>query len=171
MRLAVSGFARRKSSIADCCDLKYSSRRYWPRSSAKKAETKPRRKTATSSRRRDMVRAASGGAREGARPSARPHGLLHFVTRTGSDALAIGERGRRACGPDTVEPGHPCVVVVAHGHGFDDGRPEPRAVERLRRRRARDARREAEMRVAEIRHSGGAEFPRHAFRPRDAHRG
>src|SRR5258706_4144920 len=154
MRLAVSGFARRKSSIADCCDLKYSSRRYWPRSSAKKAETKPRRKTATSSRGRDMVRAASGGAREGARPSARPHGLLHFVPRTGSDALAIGERGRQAYGPDTVEPGHPCVVVVAHGHGFDDGRPEPRAVERLRRRRARDAGREAEMRVAEIRHSG-----------------
>src|SRR5258706_485001 len=115
MKLAVSGFARRNSSIADCCDLKYSSRRYWPRSSAKKAATKPRRRTATSSRRRDMVRAASGGAREGARPGARPHGLLHFVTRTGSDAdpqapdlrdqvhgqdgEALAQFRIRACGP------------------------------------------------------------------------
>src|SRR5712671_927610 len=153
-KLAASGLVRRNSSIADCCDLKYSSRRYWPRSSAKNAAIRPRSRAATSSRRRDMVRTASGCARESARPGARPHGLFHFVTWTGSDALAIGERGRRACGPDGVEPGHPCVVVVANGHGFDDSRPEPRAVERLRRGRARDAGREAEMRVAEIRHSG-----------------
>src|ERR1700704_1925027 len=156
MKLAASGFARRNSSIADCWDLKYSSRRYWPRSSAKNAAIRPMRRAATSSWRRDMVRAASGCARESARPSARSHRLFHLVIRTGSDALAIRERGGWAGGPGAVEFRNPRFVVIAHGHGFDDRRSEPRAVERLRRGRARNARREAETRVAEIRHSGGA---------------
>src|SRR5256885_17214958 len=166
---AASGFARRNSSIADCCDLKYSSCRYWTRSSAKNAAIRPRTRAATSNRRRDMVRAASGRARE----SARPHGLLHLVPRTGSDALAIRERGGRACGADAVESRHPRFLVGAHGDGFADDRAQPRAVERLRRGHAPDAPPEAETRVAEIRHSGGAvvdderlparrvEFPHH----------
>src|SRR6267378_5141554 len=154
MKLAASGLARRNSSIADCRDLKYSSRRYWPRSSAKNTAIRPRRTAATSSRRRDMVRAASGCARERAGRGTRPKRLLHVVPGTGSDALAIRERGGRARWPDAVESRHPRFVVIAQGHGFDDRRPEPRAVERLRRGRARDARREAETRIAEIRHSG-----------------
>src|ERR1700704_6798409 len=113
---AASGFARRNSSIADCFDLKYSSWKYCPRASAKNAAIRPRIRAATSSRRRDMVRAASGRARE----RARPHGLFHLVTRAGSDALAIRERGGRACGPDAVESRHPRFVVIAHGDGFDD---------------------------------------------------
>src|SRR6266853_1907345 len=156
MKLAASGLARLNSSIADCWDLKYSSRRYWPRSSAKNAAIRPMRRAATSRRRRDMVRAASGRARESALPSARPHRLFHLVTRTGSDALAIGERGGRARGPGAVEIRHPRFVVITQGHGFDDRPSEPRAVERVRRGPARDARREAEARVAEIRHSCSA---------------
>src|SRR6267143_2568994 len=151
---AARAFARRNSSIADCFDLKYSSWKYCPRSSAKNAAIRPRRRAATSSRRRDMVRAASGCARERAGRGTRPKRLLHIVPGAGSDALAIRERGGRACWPDAVESRHPRFVVIAQGHGFDDRRPEPRAVERLRRGRARDARREAETRIAEIRHSG-----------------
>src|SRR6267378_152943 len=151
---AASGFARRNSSIADCFDLKYSSWKYCPRSSAKNAAIRPRRRAATSSRRRDMVRAASGCARERAGRGTRPKRLLHIVPGAGSDALAIRERGGRACWPDAVEPGYPRFMVIGHGHGFDHCRSEPRAVERLRRGRACDARREAETRIAEIRHSG-----------------
>src|SRR6267378_1932636 len=153
---AASGFARRNSSIADCFDLKYSSWKYCPRSSAKNAAIRPRRRAATSSRRRDMVRAASGCARERAGRGTRPKRLLHVVPGAGGDAPAVGNGCRRACRPDAIEPGDPRFMVIAHGHGFDHRRPEPRAVERLRRGRARDARREAETRIAEIRHSGRA---------------
>src|SRR5437899_13047539 len=152
-RLAASGFARLNSSIAACFPLKNSRLKYCPRSSAKNAAIETSSRAASSSRRRDMIRGHSGGARERARRGARPHGLFHFVTGTGSDAPAIRERGGRACWPDAVEPGDPRFMVIGHGHGFDDRRPEARAVERLRRGRARDARREAETRITEIRHS------------------
>src|SRR6266581_4055850 len=127
---AASGSPRRNSSIADCCDLKYSRRREWPRSKAKNAAIKPRSRTATSSRRRDTVRAALGRARERA-VRTRPQRLLHVVPGAGGDALAVGKTRRRAGRPNAVEPGEPRFVVVAHGHGFDDDRTEPRAVERL----------------------------------------
>src|SRR2546428_5657427 len=127
---AASGSARRNSSIADCCDLKYSRRRYRPRSRAKNAAIRPRSRTATSSRRRDTVRAALGRARERA-VRTRPRRLLDVVPGAGGDALAVGKTRRRAGRPDAVEPGEPRVVVVAHGHGFDEDRAEPRAIERL----------------------------------------
>src|SRR5713226_3995443 len=156
MKLAANGFARLNSSIAACFPLKNSRLKYCPRSSAKNAAIETSSRAASSSRRRDMIRGRSGSARERARRGARPHGLFYFVTGTGSDALAIRQRGGRACRPDAVESGHPRFMVVAHRHGFDDPLTEPRAVERLRRGCARDARREAEMRIAEIRHSAGA---------------
>src|SRR6266852_6983485 len=156
MKLAASGFARLNSSIATCFPLKNSRLKYCPRSSAKNAAIETSSRAASSSRRRDMIRGRSGSARERARRGARPHGLFHFVTGTGSDALAIRERGRRTCRPEGVESGHPRFMVVAHGNGFDDPLAEPRAVERLYRGCARDARRKAETRISEIGHSGGA---------------